>query len=285
MSPEQNSEQQAEHRADQELIAGALAGDPAELAELARRFCLLPRLLSQWNTQRDEPLVEEDLIERARRGVVSLWQSVPSYTDAESFDAWLARQSAGCMDLDVPGEAPDVLEAALASSAAHGDAETRDALALYRAEEALDRTPSAEQRPIWGFIGVLGLIAVFLTLSPLSPWQWQPSADQPATAETAETTEVAPTPEPIALIAPLGRVTEASIFEWSGPEDQAYTLVIEHADGREFSQASELTGLSHTRSESLPTGSYHWRVLPGGLDASLSPSAWSEIVVASPDGN
>lgn len=275
MSPEHESEQPAEQLADQQLVAGALDGDPGELAELARRFSLLPRLLSQWNARRSEPLTEGELIEHGRKAVVDLWQVVPSYTGAESFDTWLARQSASCMDLEVPEEAPDVLQAALAQPSAPGDTEARDALALYRAEQAIDHTPSAEQRPIWAVIGLLGVIVVFLALSPMSPWQWQPASDAPAQVEVD-------TPA-IVLITPLGVVTEALLFEWSGSKDQPCTLLINDADGNELSQTEDLTELSFMRSETLPAGSYRWRVLPTNSDADLSPSPWSDLKVAAPD--
>ena len=270
MSPEEQGGQQA----DQPLIAGALAGDPSELAELARRFALLPRLLSQWNTKRDEPLTEEELVERARGAVIDLWQAVPSYTAAESFNAWLARQSAGCMDFDIPEEAHALLEAALAQAEAPGDSEVRDALALYRAEQALDHAPSTEQRPIWIVFGLLGVAAVFLTLSPLSPWQLQPPTEQPA--------QVGPSQSAISLITPIGSVSTAQLFRWSSPKGTSCTLVIEDADGREFARATGLSEQSHEHAARLPAGNYRWRVLPSDSDSALAPSPWSDLLVETP---
>lgn len=275
MNPDADAASSAGQQADKELIAGAIAGDPADLAQLARRFALLPRLLSAWNAQQAEPLTDEQLSTCARDSVVSLWQRVPSYTGAESFDAWLARHSAGCLELEVPAEAPGILATARASTSAPGDAEARDALALYRAEEALDRSPSTEQRPIWGVIGLLGVAAVFLTLSPMSPWQWQPSTDEPAQLE--------PAPPAITLVAPLGTVTEASLFQWSGPEDQIYTLVIEDAEGREFSSVSNLTEPVHKHSKPLPAGNYRWRVMTEDQESDQGSTPWADLVVSTLD--
>lgn len=261
---------------DTDLRAGALRGEPAQLAAYARRLELVPKLLAAWNRRIEEPLDQDELAELASSASIELWQDLPQFTGVEPLDMWLARSAAQHLRLDTDEDAAFILDEARSIEDAPGQAGARDALARFRAEQKLrPATGPNPQRPIWAVIGVLGVIATFLAVSPYSPLRGDPAP--------AITGPAGSTPPPVAQaqefvpLAPLEPVQLVKEFRWSAPPGLRCTLIVETLRGTPLVRASGIVSGTYAIEQALPSGRLRWKLLPDDPKKGIPPTDWIEF--------
>lgn len=261
---------------DAELRAGALRGEPAQLAAYARRLELVPKLLAAWNGRLEEPLESDELAELAESTTVALWQDLPQFTATEPLDLWLARSAALHLRLNTDEDAADVAVEARGIEDAPGQTSAGDVLARYRAEQKLRPSSVGEtQRPVWAVIGVLGVIATFLAVSPYSPLRTGSGWSSPK-GEPGVSAEVS-LPAKIVPLAPLEGATLVKEFRWQVPKGVPCTLIVETLRRTRLVSAPGIVSGVYRVEQALPSGRLRWQVLADDPKAGLPPTGWIEF--------
>ena len=258
---------------DRELAAGALRGEPNQLAALARRLELVPRLVAAWNTHLEPALDAEEQVDLACEATISLWQDLPQYAEGESLDSWLAIRCADLLGVDDHELSTQVLGEAQAMDQALGQVQARDALARFRADQITtpSQTSSASRKgnPLWAVLGVLGVIATFLAISPSSPLR-QGRDSPPSLVRPVAIPE-------LRLIEPLSSVQTPKRFRWSAPAGEPCTIVVEGADGQAWIRARGITSGRFETQEPAPDGPLRWQVIADSPSSKLRPTPWEVL--------
>ena len=124
-------------------------------------------------------------------------------------------------------------------------------------------------------IGVLGVIATFLAVSPYSPLRGDPA---PAITSPAGSQQ-APAAKTLKLVpqAPLVQAQLLKEFLWSAPPGLGCTLIVETLRGTPLVRASGIVSGNYAIEQALPSGRLRWKVLLDEPVKAIPPTDWIEF--------